>query len=41
MKTYVGEGAFTADPFGMDGGIAVTEVPRLRDLLTFISRNGF
>ena len=41
LKTYVGEGAFTADPFGMDGGIAVTEVARLRDLLTFISRNGF
>ncbi len=41
IKTYVGEGAFTDDPFGMDGGIAVTEVPRLRELLTFISRNGF
>lgn len=41
IKTYVGEGDFTSDPFGMDGGIAVTEVPRLRDLLTVISRNGF
>ena len=41
LKTYVGEGAFTDDPFGMDGGIAVTEVPRLRELLGFISRNGF
>ena len=41
LKTYVGEGAFTDDPFGMDGGIAVTEVPRLRELLTFIARNGF
>jgi len=25
----------------MDGGIAVTAVPRLRELLTFIARNGF
>lgn len=41
IKTYVGEGSFTADPFGMDGGIAVTAVPRLRDLLGFVARNGF
>lgn len=41
IKAYVGEGHFTDDPFGMDGGIAVTEVPRLRDLLAFICRNGF
>ena len=26
LKAYLGEGAFTDDPFGMDGGIAVTEV---------------
>ena len=25
----------------MDGGIAVTAVPRLRELLGFIARNGF
>ena len=24
LKSYVGEGAFTDDPFPMDGGIAVT-----------------
>lgn len=41
IKSYVGEGAFTDDPFGMDGGIAVTEVPRLRALLGFIAQNGF
>lgn len=41
IKTYVGEGAFTDDPFPMDGGIAVTEVPRLRQLLGFIAQNGF
>ena len=41
VKTYVGEGAFTDDPFAMDGGIAVTEVARLRKLLGFVARNGF
>jgi L-fucose isomerase-like protein len=41
VKTYVGEGAFTDDPFAMDGGIAVTEVARLRRLLGFVARNGF
>jgi L-fucose isomerase-like protein len=41
IKTYVGEGAFTDDPFPMDGGIAVAEVPRLRQLLGFIAQNGF
>lgn len=41
IKAYVGEGAFTDDPFPMDGGIAVTTVPNLRSLLSFISRNGF
>lgn len=41
VKAYVGEGAFTDDPFPMDGGIAVTTVPNLRGLLSFISRNGF
>lgn len=41
IKAYVGEGAFTDDPFPMDGGIAVTTVPNLRALLSFISRNGF
>lgn len=41
IKSYVGEGEFTDDPFEMDGGIAVTKVPRLRELLTFIARNGF
>lgn len=41
IKAYVGEGAFSDDPFPMDGGIAVTTVPNLRSLLSFISRNGF
>jgi L-fucose isomerase-like protein len=41
LKAYVGEGAFTDDPFPMDGGIAVTEVKNLRLLLSFVARNGF
>jgi L-fucose isomerase-like protein len=41
IKAYVGEGAFTDDPFPMDGGIAVTKVQNLRTLLSFIARNGF
>jgi L-fucose isomerase-like protein len=41
VKTYVGEGRFTDDPFAMDGGIAVSEVARLRKLLGFVARNGF
>ncbi len=41
LKTYVGEGDFTDDPYAMDGGIAVTQVARLRPLLGFIAQNGF
>lgn len=41
IKSYVGEGQFTAHPFAMDGGIAVAQVPRLRHLLSHICRNGF
>jgi L-fucose isomerase-like protein len=41
IKAYVGEGAFTDDPFPMDGGIAVTTVPNLRALMRFVARNGF
>jgi L-fucose isomerase-like protein len=41
IKCYVGEGAFTNDPYGMDGGIAVCEVPRLRKLLATLCANGF
>ena len=41
IKAYLGEGQFTDDPFGMDGGIAVCEVPRLRELLGYMCQNGF
>ncbi|MBN1763747.1 MAG: hypothetical protein JW860_00685 [Sedimentisphaerales bacterium] len=41
IKSYLGEGQFTDDPFGMDGGIAVCQVRRLRGLLGFMCQNGF
>jgi len=41
IKTYVGQGEFTDDPFGMDGGIAVTRVRYLRRLMRFITQQGF
>ena len=41
LKAYLGEGAFTDDPFGMDGGIAVTKVKDLRTLMRFVTQNGF
>ena len=41
IKAYLGEGEFTDDPYGMDGGIAVSKVDNLQQLLKFICRNGF
>ena len=41
IKAYLGEGQFTDDPFGMDGGIAVCKVPRLRQLLAHMCQGGF
>jgi L-fucose isomerase-like protein len=41
IKTYLGEGEFTDDPFDMDGGIAVCKIPRLRALLAYLCRHGF
>ena len=41
IKSYVGEGEFTDDPYGMDGGIAVTKVNELQKLLKYITKNGF
>ena len=41
LKCYLGQGDFTDDPFAMDGGIAVAKVPDLRQLLRFVTQNGF
>ena len=41
VKSYLGEGRITDDPYNMDGGIAVCEIPNLQNLMKFICRNGF
>ena len=41
LKCYLGEVEFTDHPFGMDGGIATTRVKDLRQLLRFVTQNGF
>ncbi|MDE6466710.1 MAG: fucose isomerase, partial [Duncaniella sp.] len=41
IKAYLGEGRMTNDPYGMDGCIAVTEVPELQKLMKYICKNGF
>jgi L-fucose isomerase-like protein len=41
IKSYVGEGEFTDDPYGMDGGIAVTKVRDLQRLMKYLCKNGF
>ena len=41
ITSYMGQGQFTDDPFGMDGGIAVCRVERLRTLLAYLCRHGF
>lgn len=41
VRAYVGEGAFTDDPFGMSGGIAVCRINNLQNLMKYMCRNGF
>lgn len=41
IKTYLGTGEITDDPYGMDGCIAVTKVDNLQILMKHICRNGF
>ncbi len=41
IKSYLGEGKITDDPYGMDGGIAICEIPNLQDLMKYICKNGF
>ena len=40
-RAYVGEGEFTDDPFDMDGGIAVCRIDNLRQVLRYITTEGF
>jgi L-fucose isomerase-like protein len=41
IRSYLGEGTITDDPYGMDGGIAVCRIPNLQNLMKFVCRNGF
>jgi L-fucose isomerase-like protein len=41
IRTYVGEGQFTADPLDTFGARAVVNVPGLQRLLKYICKNGF
>lgn len=41
IKSYLGKGRITNDPYGMDGCIAVTEVDNLQKLMKHICKNGF
>ena len=41
IKSYLGEGIITDDPYGMDGGIAICEIPNLQDLMKYMCKNGF
>ena len=41
IKAYLGAGEITDDAYGMDGCIAVTQVPNLQKLMKYICKNGF
>lgn len=41
IKSYLGEGTITDDPYGMDGGIAVCSIPNLQGLMKYMCKNGF
>ena len=41
IKSYLGEGTITDDPYGMDGCIAVTKVDNLQTLMKYICKIGF
>lgn len=41
IRTYMGEGEFTDDPFEMAGGIATCKISNLRELLKYLCKNGF
>jgi L-fucose isomerase-like protein len=41
IKCYLGEGEFTGESCGIDGGAAVCKIARLRELLGVLCKNGF
>jgi L-fucose isomerase-like protein len=41
IKSYVGEGDFTAEPTNIQGGSAVCNIPDLQRLLKLLCKNGY
>lgn len=41
IKSYLGSGSITDEPYAMDGCIAVTKVNNLQNLMKYICKNGF
>ena len=41
IKSYLGTGEITDEPYGMDGCIAVTKVDNLQTMMKYICKNGF
>jgi L-fucose isomerase-like protein len=41
IRTYLGQGEFTDDPYGMDGSIGVCRVRSLQKLMKYLCKNGF
>ncbi len=41
IKSYLGTGEITDEPYGMDGCIAVTKVDNLQKMMKYICKNGF
>jgi len=41
IRSYLGEGSITDDPYGMDGGIAVCHIQNLQKLMKHMCKNGF
>ncbi len=41
IKSYLGEGTITDDPYGMDGGIAVCHIKNMQSLMKYLCKNGF
>ena len=41
IRCYLGEGKFTDDPLPTFGGVAVCEVPKLNNLMHYLTKNGY
>lgn len=41
IRSYAGEGEFTADPTNIDGGVAVCHIPNLQGLMKYLTKNGY